>query len=87
MPHFIVNCTPSFVQPTATSLQGRREIVRSYFLQKPTAAKQSQALFSGGQHDGQTSPGVYTGFSPFVVLQKDSLAKHSQVWSGVCVML
>jgi hypothetical protein len=56
-------------------------------LQNPTAAKQSHALFSGGQHDGHTSPGVYTGFSPFVALQNDSLAKHSQVWSGVCVML
>ena len=32
--------------------------------QKPMAAKQLQAVFSGGQQLGHSSPGVYLGFSP-----------------------
>ena len=49
--------------------------------QKPKLAKHSQALFSGGQQDGHSAPGLYSGFVP--ALQKDSLAKQPQVWSGV----
>merc|ERR1712100_230404 len=39
------------------------------------------ALFSGGQHDGHSLPGVQTGFSPS--LQKPSCAKQLHVLSGV----
>ena len=32
--------------------------------QKPMAAKHMQALFSAGQQEGHSLPGVKTGFSP-----------------------
>ena len=52
--------------------------------QNPMAAKQSQALFSGGQHDGHSSPSVH--FGSFPGSQKPSFAKHAHVLSGVCVI-
>jgi hypothetical protein len=53
-------------------------------VQKPMEAKHMHALFSGGQHDGHSWPGVYFGSSPGG--QKPSLAKHAHSLCGVCVM-
>jgi hypothetical protein len=59
---------------------------RHHLSQKPIFATQLQAVFSGGQQLGHSSQGLGgVGFSP--ALQKDSLAKQSQVWSLVSVKL